>query len=347
MEEFLKVVQCPYCQGEIKIIGDGWRCFNCSKEWLIDSDDITRLREDNVFFGNNRKEMNDLLSEIRKISTWEKFEEKISEFEKKYSDFNYDYCLNPKRADFTFLGDFEQKIVVDLGAGYGSIAIPLAKRAKVVIALEACLERIKFLSLVAKLRNINNIIPIHGEVIKLPLKEETVDRFIMIGLLEYFSNRQEGFLKYLYQFLKPKGEVWVGIENRLSPIHFLGKTYHSEEFPFEPLLPRFVAAFIRRIIKNAPLKTALHTKKGYFHLFRKAGFKNIEFFYAFPNYKNQKFITSNAKFKMVSAFLKRRRWGKGKYKISLAIKIIELLDKMGLLGVFAPSFFIKAKKDNF
>ena len=72
MEEFLKVVQCPYCQGEIKIVGDGWRCFNCSRVWSVDSDGIIRLREDNVFFGNNQEEMNVLLSEIRKKDPYSK-----------------------------------------------------------------------------------------------------------------------------------------------------------------------------------------------------------------------------------------------------------------------------------
>ena len=344
MEEFLKVVQCPYCQGEIKIVGDGWRCFNCSRVWSVDSDGIIRLREDNVFFGNNQEEMNVLLSEIRKILSWQKFKEKISELEKKYSDFNYDYCLNPKRADWTFIGNFSDKIIVDLGAGYGSCSIPIAKKSKLVIPVEACLERIKFLSLIAKLKNIQNILPIHGDVINLPFKKNSIDSFIMIGLLEYFSNKQEQFLNYLRQFLKPEGEVWVGIENKLSLVHFFGGTYHESELPFEPLLPRLFAGLLHRIVRGKPLETQLRTKAGYSSLLKRIGFKDIEFYYAFPNYKNVKFISSSDKTKIISNYLERRKWERGGIKTRIGTKAIRMLDKLNLAGFFAPSFFIRAKK---
>lgn len=193
--------------------------------------------------------MNKLLDELRNMS-YEQLLSNVQRLEKDYRNFEYNYCLNPTRVDWTILGNFFNKIVVDLGCGYGSVSILLQRRAKFVIAVDSTLKRIKFLSTMAKIKNAKNVLPIHGDVTKLPLMPQSIDRVIMVGLLEYVGGKfwysdnlsprlkQIAFLKYIHSLLSDDGEIWIGIENQLSPVHFLDGTYHSE-LPFTPLLSKF------------------------------------------------------------------------------------------------------------
>jgi len=344
MEEFLKIFCCPACQGKVEAKNNQIKCLNCKKIFSFDEDGVLKIAKENSFFGKDQEKMNELIKAIRKMSSFEELEKNILKLEKLSPDFSFKYCLDPRRADWTFLGDFFSKIVVDLGAGYGSISIPLARKAKLVIAIDSCLERIKFLSQIARLKNLKNVISIFGDAIKLPFRENSIDRFLMVGLLEYFGKNQEKLLLYLYKFLKPGGEIWIGIENKLSPIYFLGRRYHDEELPFEPFLPEFLTHLLHKIIWRRPPTVKLRTKKGYFELLKKAGFHDIQFFYSFPDYKNPAFIASTDKEGIIFDYLQRKKWTGSDFKVKLIAKGVKILDKMNLAGIFAPTFFIKAKK---
>lgn len=346
------ILCCPHCTGKINITDTKWTCLNCYQEWSIDSDRVVRMLEDNYSFSADRKGMNKLLDELRNMS-YEQLLSNVQRLEKDYRDFEYNYCLTPTRADWTILGNFFNKIVVDLGCGYGSVSIPLQRRAKLVIAVDATLERIKFLSIMAKMKNAKNVIPIHGDVTKLALIPQSIDRVIMVGLLEYTSGKfwysnilsprlkQIAFLKYLHNLLSEDGEIWIGIENQLSPVHFLGGTYHSE-LPFTPLLPKFLANIAHKLIRKQLLEAYLWTRSGYRSQLKQAGFKNIEFYYAFPHYQIPKFIVSSDKNRILSKYLDDIQ--ANSVKIQIGLTLFKFLNKMKLAGLFSPSFFIKAEK---
>jgi len=346
------ILCCPHCNGKINITDTKWTCLNCYQEWSIDSDRIVRMLEDNYSFSADRKGMNKLLDELRNMS-YEQLLSNVQRLEKDYRDFEYNYCLNPARADWTILGNFFNKIVVDLGCGYGSISIPLQRRAKFVIAVDATLERIKFLSIMAKMKNAKNVLPIHGDVTKLPLMPQSIDRVIMVGLLEYASGKfwysdnlsprlkQIAFLKYLHNLLSDDGEIWIGIENQLSPVHFLGRTSHGE-LPFTPLLPKYFANIVHKLIRKQSNETYLWTRSGYRRLLKQAGFKNIEFYYAFTHYQMPRFIASSDKNRIFSKYLDGL--GANSIKLQIDLTLLKFLDKIKLAGLFSPSFFIKAEK---
>lgn len=344
MKEFLKIFSCPNCQGEVKMDTQQIKCLNCKEAFSFDEDSVLRLTQENFFFGKDQEKMNKLIKELRNFSSFEELEKNILNLEKISPDFDYQYCLDPRRSDWTFLGDFFDKVVVDLGAGYGSISIPLARRAKLVVAIDNCLERMRFLSQVARLKKLENMISIFGDIRKLPFKENSIDKFLMVGILEYFGREQKNFLKYLFKFLKPGGEVWIGIENRLSPIHFLGRRYHDEEFPFEQLLPEFLRNFFHKIVWRKPPTIKLRTGKGYLKLLKESGFQNINFFYSFPDYKNPAFIVSNNKEKIISKYFKTRSWTKKGLKMKFIVLTLKILDNINLSSLFAPTFFIQAQK---
>ena len=341
---------CLKCGMTIHTYDAYWKCSSCGNIWQLDEYGIALMSEDNYFFGANQEAMNNMLTEINMMS-FEKLVENSERLENKYKDFNYNYCLNPARADWTYLGDFNEKTVLDLACGYGSISIPLSKRAKYIIAIDGTYERIKFLSIIKRMKSIDNIIPIHGNVTKIPIKPNSMDDIIMVGLLEYAGyfykdgspkSLQIKYLKYLHQMLSDNGVLWVGIENRLSPEHFLGYTHHGD-LPYTPLLPGWISNIVTRIVKSQPYRLRLHTEWGYYSLLKKAGFSKVEILYPFYDYKLPNFIASSRNNQLISKYIENTILDV-KLKKRIALSLIKYLDKFNLVGIFAPAFFIKASR---
>lgn len=351
--DFERILACPKCGSKLTILQLSWSCRKCGKEWPIDSDRVVRLSDSSEFFGADQEGMRKLLQEMRGMSAEEFFND-IEHLEKAYRDFEYDYCLNPARADWTVLGDFKDKIIVDLGCGYGTVSHPLVARAKIVIGVDNALERAKFFSLVAGFRQIVNIIPIHGNVFDLPLKEGVIDVFVCMGLLEYAGTWkqgvrpievQRGFFEHLHRHLSERGEIWIGIENRVNPAYLIGKTHHGD-LPFTPLMPRIVANAVSRLFKGEPYKTWTHSQRAYRKLLQTAGFETVEFYYPFPDYHIPRFILPSGQRKVFSYLFKNPGMGIRRSIIDKAsIHLFRLLDLMGVLGIFAPAFLIKGVKE--
>jgi SAM-dependent methyltransferase len=350
--KFECVLACPRCGGKLEVLELSWSCRQCAKEWPIDSDGIVRLSASNEFFGADQQGMQELIGEIRGMSA-EEFSNEIPRLEKKYRDFKYDYCLDPTRADWTVLGDFKDKVVVDLGCGYGTLSLPLASRAKTVIGLDGALERLQFFSLVVALRQIANVTLIHGNVFDLPFREGAIDAFLCMGLLEYSgtwkgnakpSEVLKEFLRYLHKYLTAKGEIWIGIENRLNPAYLIGRTHHGD-VPFTPLMPRILANGVSYLFKSEPYKTWTYSQRGYRRMLRMAGFERVEFYCAFPSYQRPRFLLPSGQKKVFTSLLKNP--GIGSYRpitARIGLHVYRILDRMNLLGDFAPAFLIRAMK---
>ena len=339
------IFECPRCSGNLEISASKWVCTNCNKDWVVDQDGVVHFSDNGYFFGANRKNFNKLLEEIRKM-TAKQFYRSVESLEEEYEDFSYSYCLDPIRADWTVLGNFNKKIIVDLGCGFGSISRPIATRAKAVISIDATLERLNFLSIVSRIEEIENIIPINSKAFNLPLKQEAIDAIVTVGLLEWIGQSEKGvspeelqrrFLKYLRKLLSRNGELWIGVENRFTPYHFIGKTHHGD-LPFTPLMPRFMADLIYRIFRGTLYETRTYTKSEYQNLLNSAGFHNVEFFHAFPHYQRSSFIASHSEKKIISKYLEKANY------VSKSLRILAFLDRLHMSEVFAPAFLIKAKR---
>lgn len=348
MEEAIKNFQdmliCPKCKQNLIYEKRELKCQGCKKIFKINSDGVIVLSEKNYFFGANKKKMNEMLEEIRNLEINE-IMDKLESLDQKYEDFNYNYCLNPERADWTILGDFNGNDVLDLACGYGTISIPLSKVAKKVISVDLTLERINFLAIIAKKRKIKNIIPIHADIFNPPIIRNSIDRCIIFGFLEYIGNsslikspktQQIQFLRKIYSILKNNGELWLAIENMLSPVHFAGLTYHYE-LPFTPLLPKPISNIIHFLIRKKPMNAYLWTRWTLKSILKSVGFENIKFYYLYPTYRLPNFISSSAKNQMLYYhFFKNSN--------TLKAKLLGLMDLLKLSGIFSPSFLIKAEK---
>ncbi len=284
---------------------------------------------------------------LRKISSYSGDNEDALKLkriaDKPFIDFDYDYCINTSRGNWTELDDFIDKIVIDLGCGWGVNSRVIANKARLIYSIDKTLERLNFHAIINQKMNFHNIVPIKGDVTDLPIKSNSIDRFIIFGLLEYANQfytcgsgreRQLRFLKYIKTYLREDGAIWIGIENQFSFLHFLGITAHGE-IPFTPLLPKPLLSLIYKIF-NQKLSALLWSKKGITDLLKQAGYSKISIYYAYPDYRFPLFIFSSDKKMIISKYVDSFIHNK------FIANAIGFLDKLGIIGHIFPSFIIRA-----
>jgi ubiquinone/menaquinone biosynthesis C-methylase UbiE len=260
-----------------------------------------------------------------------------------------EYILNPRRLCFTHLLNIKKgSKILDLGAGWGSISLPLAKgffNAK-IYSFDKTLESLLFLKTVKEQEELHNLKIVHGDATDIPFYDDFFDHVLMIGVLEYLGvscdhkNPQDAqlqALKEIYRTLKNGGTLLMGIENRIGYQYFLGQIDHSG-LKYTSLMPRFVANFYCNARIGKPYRVYTYTEFGYRKLLKSAGFRQIKTYIAFRTYRTPIFITDSTSVKNMIGHIPP----KNKKHLTL-IKMARLLPN-AMLKIFAPNFFFHVAK---
>lgn len=237
--------------------------------------------------------------------------------------------------------------VLELGAGCGAVTGYLCQKAKHVTAIELNPLRAKIIK--QRHRNHHNLKVIIGNLKNYqPLQK--FDFIILIGLLEYagrFFQPQAPhilyppikLLKHIKPWLKPKGHIIIGIENKLGYKYIMGKYedhYYKRRF---------------ESINNYPHYNGIATfsKNELVEIFHQAGFKTFTFFYPFPDYKHPTLILDDSTINdsTLPTYLIPYSTQIPTSKIKPPIKerlFIKSLIKERLLAQFSNSFLISLQK---
>jgi len=260
-----------------------------------------------------------------------------------------EYIMNPRRLCFTHLCDIRNASkILDVGAGWGSISLPLAKGFPDVsiYSLDKTLESLLFLKNVRDQEELHNLKVVHGDAWDIPFHDDFFDHVLMTGVLEYLGmpylcgnprNGQLKALKEVYRVLRSGGTLLIGTENRVGYQYFLGKTDHSG-LRYTSLMPRFLADLYCKARIGESYRMYTYTESGYRRLLESAGFGQVKIYVAFKTYRDPLFITDLTSVKEMIRLLPLKDG-----KPSMLIKMARRLPNT-LLKMFAPHFFLHAIK---
>jgi len=183
--------------------------------------------------------------------------------------------------------------VLDIGSGWGQIARPLAQH-RPVAALEPVAERMAFIKAAAKQDQVSDHMGfLEADYFDLHFHTR-FSAICAIGVLEWVGAfqdhtdpqvRQQNFLHKARSELAPGGTLILGIENRTGLKYLLGCPDDHIGVSNIACLPALLARQRWHETSGHSLKSFTYSYPELEQMLRSAGFKKIEFFAAFPDYK--------------------------------------------------------------
>ena len=186
-----------------------------------------------------------------------------------------------------------QSRVLDIGCGLGAFAVSFARTSHEVVAIDLILEHLRWIRPYSEsVGTTNMVLACAGDSPHLPFAAGSFDAVVMSGVLEYVALSspgepraiQQAFLRDIARILKPQGQIYIGIENRLSYRYFLGRREEHTKMRFVSLLPRRLANAMHKRSRGRELRIYTHPMSGYRRLLDAAGFKDMQVFYPLPKY---------------------------------------------------------------
>lgn len=182
--------------------------------------------------------------------------------------------------------------VLDIGAGWGQMSLPLA-RAHTVVALEPTPERLAFIQAAARQDGVDGrLVCVQADFMDVEF-ETTFDLVSCIGVLEWLPKFRDGppreiqrdFLRRARDVLAPGGQLVIGIENRLGLKYLLGAPDDHIGLPNIAVLDAALASARYHAACGLPLRSFTYSLGEYETLLHEAGFAAIMAHAAFPDYK--------------------------------------------------------------
>jgi SAM-dependent methyltransferase len=187
------------------------------------------------------------------------------------------YHLSPERRNLLEWYEFKKEgSLLEIGAGCGALTELFCERLEKVVAIELSLRRAKIIE--TRCKNFKNLEVFAGNFEAIELNEK-FDYITLIGVLEYtksFITDKEPY-KFLFNkiknLLKPDGVLIIAIENRFGLKYWAGaREEHTGNF-FESLegyYSKDVETFGKKELEDLLIEN---------------GFKDLKFYYPYPDYK--------------------------------------------------------------
>ncbi|HEY4248071.1 MAG TPA: class I SAM-dependent methyltransferase [Lacunisphaera sp.] len=250
--------------------------------------------------------------------------------------------------------------VLDIGAGWGQIALPLAREHDAhVTALEPTPERLAFIREAARQERVADRMNfVESDFLEVEF-EPVFDLVCCIGVLEWVPKFRPGdpremqveFLRRMRSVLRPGGSCCVGIENRLGLKYLMGSRDDHTGQRNISVFDATLASTKHRAATGEDLRAFTYSHAEYLQLFHEAGFTHIESFAAFPDYKlPQLILRFNDPVRFNRTLLETKippeHDGVDGHLLPDAEQFVShyrSLAQMGIAHYFCPSFFFSLK----
>lgn len=253
-------------------------------------------------------------------------------------------------------------LALDIGCGWGQMTRPLARDGWSVAALEPSEARMSFVQSSVRQDKLDDRVAFLTTDFLETHFETKFDLCLCIGVLEWVGafqadqdplERQRRFLRKVKQELTPDGSLIIGIENRLGLKYLLGTPDDHIGAPSVAFLPAELASRRWQEETGHTLRSFTYTDAELRALLTEAGFTNIAFYAALPDYKlAEKIITLSEGGRHFNDFVASGEFvpehnGYDGTKLTTIEQenLSATYASMAMQGIahhFAPSFFIKA-----
>lgn len=269
----------------------------------------------------------------------------------KIRDWSSKYHLSKERANIIRAVEFKNKNnmkVLEIGGGCGAITRYLGEEFREVDSIEGSQYRSKIIT--ERCKDLDNVNVYCANLFDISLPENYYDLVIMIGVLEYSNvysqidnnpiKSAQIVLESLNSSLKSNGQIILAIENKFGLKYFSGASEDHTGIQFDSIMGYTKS--------NTPVT---YGKETLGKILSKAGFKNQNWFYPYPDYKLPSVFISDLAAKDTSLFVDN--WietpftdsGKNYKTIFNEALAVREIYREGMLPQFANSFLILAGKN--
>jgi len=346
--------RCPTCRDPLAQETEHLVCRRCERHYPLVRG-IPDFRTESGYWCNvSRQVLRELVDDARTSGDWR------AAANRHVPDY-VEHFTSRGRADFRFLLPLDRtSVVLDAGAMWGGITVPMAPEAGTVYAVDKTLETIEFLDLRAKQSGLGNVRVCACGLDKLPFQDGFFDIVILSGVLEwvavdeetvlardYFQPRhdrrsyglapervQTDVLTELRRVLKATGVLCLAIENRYGLPYFLGKPDDHVNVRFVPLLPRRLANLVTQWRLNSPYRTYTHSDRALRSMLGEAGFDTVKVMGCSPHYIEPDFICNQVRARY---YLRKHR-----HRLGRKYGLMSRLLPASLLSKTIPSFVVLA-----
>lgn len=294
---------CPKCKSVLENNEKVFTCNKCDINWEVANGVPNFIKED-IFWAEPGFSKENLIKINKDIQS------------KDWNDVLKNHESSEIRTTYKFLSDYgrvswfdllnltHDPVVLDLGAGMGTMSQALSTKCKSIYAVEPVKERIDFMLSRFKQEKCNNIKIVRSDVDNLPFENDKFDLIILNGVLEWLPVNKKNmnprkvqiyYLKKLKKLLKKDGCIYVGIENRMAYSYYLGARDPHILLKYVTILPRWISHIICKIQIGDIYRPYLYTHVGYKKLFEASGFSSPEIYSALPSYNEPNVITHISK----------------------------------------------------
>ncbi|MBF0444330.1 MAG: class I SAM-dependent methyltransferase [Magnetococcales bacterium] len=281
--------------------------------------------------------------------------------------------FSPQRVGGVGMLDFQATdVVLDAGCMWGALTVPIARMGCKVIGVDQTRDSIRLLKARLDEEGLEQAQLVQCNLNQLQLADESIDKAIVNGVLEWLAEGtieldsyqknipsdktspkktqidktpyeiQLDFLSKINRSLKKDGLLYLAIENRFDLINFIGaKDPHTGQ-RFITIWPRFVQEFMAKIFTGRSYLTWTYSRTALHDMLTKAGFNNIEFRYAFSNYRLPELILTDSGMKLCKP-LRHRTFNTIIHKV-LLFTLETVFYRWLRCSSLAPAFIVIAKK---